>query len=380
MRILFSTTAAEGHFLPLVRLAAAAENAGHDVVFATAGSFAARVRREGFETLSAGMDLAELQRRFAAVHEQLATSGLSRAERRAQGFANRFALIDAPAKLDDLRAAADAWHADAIVHEPADLAAPLVGEQLGVPTILHSFGRPIPGSALRAAATLIAPLWRRAGLTPDPHAGVFRGAYVDVCPPSLRSKAPPDDVSVHRLRPVDRGEGRASDPPLVYMTLGTVFNRAATLRMLLDASAGLDCRVLMTVGETVDPDDLGAIPANADVARYIPQREVLPRASVVVSHGGSGSMLGALAHGCPLVLVPQGADQFDNAVAVTAAGAGVAVMPERQSPSNVRDALQTLLRERSFAQRAASIAGEIAALPGPEHVAATLFGANRDDD
>jgi MGT family glycosyltransferase len=132
----------------------------------------------------------------------------------------------------------------------------------------------------------------------------------------------------------------------------------------------------MTVGETVDPDALGRIPANAEVVRYIPQREILPRASVVVSHGGSGSMLGALAHGVPIVFVPQGADQFENALAAAQAGAGVAVMPDRQTVPILREALQALLLDMSYAERAEAVAEEIAALPSAAQVAESLFGGS----
>ncbi|HST14529.1 MAG TPA: glycosyltransferase [Gaiellaceae bacterium] len=376
MRVLFSSTAAEGHFLPLVPLAAATHAAGHEVVFATAASFAPRVAREGFETLPAGIDLDELERRFAPTRTQLWAADMPAAERRARAFSGRFAAIEAPAKHDALFAAAESWRADAIVHEPADLSASLVGARLRVPTIHQSFGRAIPASALKAAAELVAPLWESAGVEPDPFAGAYRGTYVDICPPSLASEPPPAGVTVHRLRPMERGAGRRAEPPLAYVTLGTVFNSVELFRDLLEAFAPLPCEVLMTVGETVDPDALGRIPANAGVARYIPQREILPRASVVVSHGGSGSTLGALAHGCPIVFVPQGADQFENALATADAGAGIVVTPERQSVPNLREALRTVLIDPAYAERAEGIAQEITGLPAPSRVVESLFGGS----
>lgn len=375
MRVLFSTTAAEGHFLALVPLASAARAAGHDVVFATASSYAARVQREGFDVLPAGIDLEELERRFAVTREELRTSDLPLPARRARAFSVRFAEIEAPAKHDELFAAAQAWRADTIVHESADLAAPLVGARLGLPTVHQSFGRAIPASALHAAAEIIAPLWKQAALAPDPLAGVYRGVYVDICPPSIQDEQPPPGVVVHRLRPAERTPGRPSEPPLVYVTLGTVFNRVSLFQDLLEGFAHLPCHVLATVGESVDPGDLAPVPANAEVIQYLPQREILPRASVVVSHGGSGSTLGALAHGCPIVFVPQGADQFENALAVESAGAGVAVMPERQSVPALREALGTVLSDHAYSERAAALADEIAALPSAQEVAERLFGA-----
>jgi UDP:flavonoid glycosyltransferase YjiC (YdhE family) len=375
MRVLFSTTGADGHFLPLLPLASAVRAAGHDVVFATASSYAVRVRSEGFEPLPAGIDLDELERRFAPTREELRTTNLPQPERRVRAFSARFAEIEAPGKHEELFAAARAWRADAIVHESADLAGPLVGARLGVPTIHHSFGRMIPAQALRTAAEIVGPLWSRAGLTPDPLAGVYRGAYVDIWPPSLQRETPPAGVVVHRLRPVDRAADRPEQPPLAYVTLGTIFTSVALFRDLLEAFSPLGCSVLMTVGATVDPSLLAPFPGNAEVVGYVPQREILPRASVVVSHGGSGSTLGALAHGCPIVFVPQGADQFENALATADAGAGIVVMPKDQTVSNLREALQALLDDPSYAARAAAVADEIAALPSAAEVAGRLFGS-----
>lgn len=376
MRVLFCTTAADGHFLPLLPLASATRAAGHAVVFATAASFAPRVRRAGFEALPAGIDLEELDRRFAPTRRLLWTTDLPPDERRARAFSGRFAAIEAPAKHDELFGAAESWQPDAIVHESADLSASLVGARLGVPTINHSFGRAVPSSALRAAAELVAPLWESAGLDPDPLAGAYRGSYVDICPPSLQNETLPDGVSVHRIRPVERGAGGRAEPTLVYVTLGTVFNRVELFRDLLEAFATLPCRVLMTVGENIHPRSLGTTPANAEVVRYIPQAETLPRASVVVSHGGSGSTLGALAHGCPIVFVPQGADQFENAHAVAATGAGVVVMPDRQSVPSLRETLRTVLLDPAYAHRAEALAREIAELPSARQAAESLFGGS----
>ena len=92
-----------------------------------------------------------------------------------------------------------------------------------------------------------------------------------------------------------------------------MLDEADVLRLLLDALADVDCNVLMTVGHRGDPASLAPWPANATVERFVPQAEVLPHCSVVVSHGGSGTTYGALAHGLPLLMLPHAADQFDNA-------------------------------------------------------------------
>lgn len=370
MRILFCCTAAEGHFAPLVPLATAARAAGHEVAFATGPRFCERVRGAGFDAHPVGMDIDELERRFEPTRTEIRT--LPPPERRARAFTGRFAEIEAPARLGELRAVASRLAPDALVHESSELAAPIVAAAAGIASVTHSFGLAIPTTALERAGAAIAPLWEQAGLEPDRFAGAYRGRYVDVCPPSLQlpdlPAADPRPLRLVEARPPQRGER-----PLVYVTLGTIFGRAALFRLLLDSFADVDCDVLLTVGHRVEPSELGRVPANATVERFVPQADVLTRASAVVAHGGSGSTLGALAHGTPLLLVPQGADQFENAAACAAAGAAVTLPPPEQTVERLRAALEQVLEEPSYRDAAQRVATEIAAMPAPAEVAGVLF-------
>jgi UDP:flavonoid glycosyltransferase YjiC (YdhE family) len=116
------------------------------------------------------------------------------------------------------------------------------------------------------------------------------------------------------------------------------------------------------------------VPANARVERFVPQDDVLPGCSLVVSHGGSGSTLGALAHGLPLLLVPRGADQFENAEACAAVGVGRVLLPPEVSADAVAGAASALLSDPHTAARAVEIALEIATMPSPAEVADRLSG------
>jgi UDP:flavonoid glycosyltransferase YjiC (YdhE family) len=371
MRVLFSCTPGDGHYTPLLPLARAFRERGDIVAFATAERTCARARQHGFEGLPAGLHVDELEARFGHRRAQLAA--LPPPERRRFVFGWRFAALDAPAKLDALLAAARAWRPDLIVHESADLAAPAVAASLGLPSVHHAFGRPIPQVCLDESANALAELWARAGAPVEPSGGLYRGPYVDICPPSLRGDGPPPGADVRPLRPSDPAEAASpSEPALVYVTLGTALKEPALLRVLLDGLADVDCDVLMTVGRDSDPDMLAPWPANATVERYVPQGEVLPRCAAVVAHGGSGSTLGALAHGLPLLLVPQGADQFDNAFACRDAGAAIVLMPGEQTEAAVRDSVAALLTTQRYRDRAEAVAAEIAAMPSPAEVAASL--------
>jgi UDP:flavonoid glycosyltransferase YjiC (YdhE family) len=90
---------------------------------------------------------------------------------------------------------------------------------------------------------------------------------------------------------------------------------------------------------------------------------VIPHAAAVLCHGGSGTVLGALAAGTPLVVAPMFADQPYNAACVAAIGAGLAVPTGVRNAEALRAALARVISEESFRASAQRMAREIAALP-----------------
>ena len=91
-----------------------------------------------------------------------------------------------------------------------------------------------------------------------------------------------------------------------------------------------------------------------------------------MTHGGAGSTLGALAFGRPLLLVPQGADQFHNAERVVAAGAAVQLMPDRLTADSARRAVRTILGDDGFQRAAHDIERELDAMPDPSRAVQRL--------
>jgi UDP:flavonoid glycosyltransferase YjiC (YdhE family) len=111
-----------------------------------------------------------------------------------------------------------------------------------------------------------------------------------------------------------------------------LFNQVpAVYAALFEAVAGEPMYVIATIGRNNDPSALPAAPGNVRVEQYIPQELLLPSCDVVVTHGGSGSMLGALRHGLPLLFLPQGADQFRNAERGQTCGVGQQLHPRRSA-------------------------------------------------
>jgi MGT family glycosyltransferase len=157
--------------------------------------------------------------------------------------------------------------------------------------------------------------------------------------------------------------------PLVYITFGTVTGRFPRMRGVyraaLDAIAPLPVHALLTTGPVMEAENLGAIPKNVTVETFVPQAAVWQHATALLSHGGSGTVLGALAAGVPMVVTPLFADQPNNARAVEKAGAGIVVpFPDATS---LRAALRRVLIEQDFRTNARRIAEEIAALPSMDN-------------
>ena len=117
---------------------------------------------------------------------------------------------------------------------------------------------------------------------------------------------------------------------------------------------------------------MGDQPSHVRVERYVPQSLVLPHCDVVVSHAGSGTVLGALALGLPQLCLPQGADQFLNAAAMASSGAGISLRPDEATEPAVRAAIARLVDDRSFRETARRLGATIEAMPSPDEVAELL--------
>jgi MGT family glycosyltransferase len=167
--------------------------------------------------------------------------------------------------------------------------------------------------------------------------------------------------------------GELPDQPTVYATLGTAFNfRTDIFATFLAGLRDQPVNLIVTVGRDQDPAQFGAQPPNVRIERYIPASLLLPHCDLVLTHGGSGTVMAALVNGLPLVVVPISADQPDNAARCAALGVGRVVDAARLSPEAVRDAVWTVLSEPSYRRDAEQQRGEIRALPGPEHAAHLL--------
>jgi UDP:flavonoid glycosyltransferase YjiC (YdhE family) len=161
----------------------------------------------------------------------------------------------------------------------------------------------------------------------------------------------------------------------VLVTFGTHFGDPAVVGPLLRELAELDVDLVATLGFTSKPEDYDLDPGRVEFAAFAPMAQLLEGVSAVVTHGGAGTTLGALALGIPLVIAPQGADQFIQADRVSAAGAGLAFPPGDREPGAAAEALRKVLADDGFTAAARRIRDEIAAMPGPAETAERLVAA-----
>jgi UDP:flavonoid glycosyltransferase YjiC (YdhE family) len=169
----------------------------------------------------------------------------------------------------------------------------------------------------------------------------------------------------------------AAHPAAVLVSLST-FNfpgMAAALQNILDATADLDARVIVTTGPVVDPASLRTS-ANHEVHRFVPHDELMPQVSLVVGHGGHATTMRALAHDLPLVIMPMHPmlDQPLVGRTVEQAGAG-AVVAKKASPEQLRPVIERLLADGPHRAAAARLGAAIRAANGTVTAADQVLAA-----
>jgi UDP:flavonoid glycosyltransferase YjiC (YdhE family) len=380
MKVLFTSVSAIGHIHPMIPLAHAFRDAGHEVLWATGPDAGRRLTEAGLESVAVSEPWEDLR---AELHDRFPAPPASARELPDHVFPHLFGEISAPRMLAGTLPVARDWGPDLIVHDAAEFAAPIIGVALGVPSVTHGFGALTPFWRVSAASEAVAPLWRSAGLDPRPFGGAYDHLYLDIYPTRLQS----GDMShvPHRqaLRPISFDDGGGDSPadhflessearPLVYLTFGTIERDPGPLRVAAEAIAALEVRLLVTVGPSGDPEAIGPQPAHVQVQRYVPQSRILRRCAVVASHAGSGTFLATLTQGLPQLCLPRAADQFINTDACVRVGAGIGLEPADASGPAIASAISRLLAEEPFRGAAGTLATEIAAMPGPAEVVPVL--------
>jgi len=375
MRILFAFVGGRGHFEPLVPIARAAAVAGHTVAFTCGRSMLASVEAAGFSVVPTTPASPDQTAGDAPTRRPLLNVDTDREER---DLRELFARAGARDRAAGMLVVLEDWRPDVIVCDEVDFGSMIAAERLAIPyasvIVLAAGGMLRPDVVAEALDEVRA----EHGLAPDPElAALSRHLVFATAPPNFRDPAaplPPTAQPVNVFSTAAAGTAPAQpwstvrpDGPAVYVTLGTIFNLESgdLFQRVLAGLRDHPGDVVLTVGGEIDPAEFGEQPANIHIERFLPQAAVLPYVDVVISHGGSGSVLGALAHGRPMVLIAMGADQPWNAARCAALGVARILDPVQATPHDVRDAVRVVLADPSYRQAAERLQDETRRMPGP---------------
>ncbi|MDW3848646.1 activator-dependent family glycosyltransferase [Micromonospora sp. BRA006-A] len=421
MRVLFTTFAAKAHLYTQVPLAWALHTAGHEVCVASQPDLTADIVGAGLTAAPVGevFDLEGGMRELDGILGDVmsgrmtpADVGLDMSEDRPERLTREYVLHvfsamtavtfqehAQRAMLDDLVAFGRHWRPDLVLWDPLTFAGPVVARACGAAHARILFGPDLVGR-MRATFNRLGeqqppelrddPLGEWLGWTLSRYgAGDFTEDMVlghwtiDPLPASLRL-----DVDAHYVPmryvpyngPAVIPEWLREPPkrPRICLTLGASFRETALGDQtspveLLTALAGLDVEVVATLDEhQLDPET--PLPPNVRVVDFVPLNALLPSCAAVVHHSGSGTYATALAHGVPQLIVPNLMwDSMAKARAVEAAGAGLYLRdPGRVTAGDLRDHVERLLSEPSFAAGAARLRTELRGMPTPNALVGAL--------
>jgi UDP:flavonoid glycosyltransferase YjiC (YdhE family) len=147
----------------------------------------------------------------------------------------------------------------------------------------------------------------------------------------------------------------------VLVAFSTTFqNQAATVQRVVDAAASLPIRAVVTLGPNLSDREVQAGSENVHICKSAPHGSVMRHAAAVVTHGGHGTLMRALSHRVPVLCLPMGRDQNDNAARLVFHGAGLSLSPDASS-AEIHGALRRLLAHRGFTDSARRLGAAIAA-------------------
>lgn len=379
MRVMMGSQVATGHLYPLMPLATALRDAGHEVIFAVGGEPVSLLTELGYPTYTGGESIGWAVPQILARSPELSTS-MPRAEAWRLD-AELFADVLPRAGVTPMRTLLTERQPDLVIFESTFLAGSLAAAELGIPAVCFSLWGTghwhLHESELRDRVDQI---WvERNGEAPVE--GLLTGrTLLDPAPPSLATgTAPGDRMPIRsvpwgdpRLVPLDLPREPRSRP-LILVTLGTVgWGTVDVLRAVAGALASMPADVILVLGHHFDAGTLAELPTSIRVETFVRQDLLLPKLDLAIHHGGSGTMLGAAAYGVPQLIMPFGADQFQNGDALLASGSGLVLESGALARDGLVQAISTLLEDPAYRTSASGLAAEIAAMPAPQELVTDL--------
>lgn len=330
LRILVTTNKSISHFAPMLPFAKGLKERGHEVRVAALPDLAEDIAKHGFGHLvlngpSDAQRDALNQRAKSVPREEVGKYFMS----------NFFMTLLARNFLPGLLSALEMWSPNLILRETTEFSGLIAAQKLG---IRHARFEIVNGESEESIATNYVREMDalRSFVSLDPAGSGYLGkepsfsAHPKVLDDTLRvnSQEPfrfrmfePANVRTNDTRPEWLPAG---ERPLIYITFGTIAADVDSAKHVyktsIDAVAGLPVTALLTTGKNAPDDLVRDVPDNVIVREFVPQAEVFEHAKIMVCHGGSGTVLGGLRSGIPMIVVPLFADQTDNARCLASAG------------------------------------------------------------
>nr|WP_031155836.1 macrolide-inactivating glycosyltransferase [Streptomyces xanthophaeus] len=308
-------------------------------------------------------------------------------------------LNDAVQALPQLAAAFDGDEPDLVLHDITSYPAPVLAHRWGVPAVSLSPNLVAwEGYEEEVAEPMFAGLkasergqayyakfaaWlteNGLGDQVDRFQGRPRRSLV-LIPRALQPQADRVDPSVYTFVGACQGEraeqggwqrpAAAAGKRVLLVSLGSAFTKQpAFYRACTDAFGDLpDWHVVLQIGKFTDEAALGAVPANVEVHRWVPQLDILRQADAFITHAGAGGSQEGLATGTPMVAVPQAVDQFGNADMLVSLGVARHVPMEQADAGTLREAVLALVADPEVAARGRALRAQMAAEGGTRRAA-----------
>ena len=155
------------------------------------------------------------------------------------------------------------------------------------------------------------------------------------------------------IRPIENIFEKKSDK-LIYISMGTVINDSTEFyKKCIEALANKKYQVIMSVGNLINIEDLGAVPYNITISRFVDQIAVLSQADVFLTHCGMNSVNESLYYKVPLVMYPQTSEQDGVATRVEQLGAGIRL--KYVNAKSITETIENVLHTKSYYEQAAKI-------------------------
>jgi UDP:flavonoid glycosyltransferase YjiC (YdhE family) len=384
MRVLFTVQPSTGHLHPLVPVAIALREAGHEVAVCSSAPFRPDVEAFGLTHIDAGLDWLTGDHSTWTAFPTMPPPG----PEFAAFVVTVFADITTQHMVPDLVEIAADWRPDLIVRESMEYGGCLAAEALGIPHAsvagnaysavdspdVHYF----PGNR-RMVAGPMARHRDRLGLPADPEVEMpFRNLHLSFTPPTWDGLGMPRPPHTEFLRHTSAQRPGAQLPgwldelagqPTVLASLGTVFNKTpGVLEAIIEGLRHEPVNLIVAIGADVDPARFGPQPPNVRLEGYLAQPLLLSHCDCFVTHGGFNSVKESLSTGVPMVVVPITADQPYSAARCDALGVARVVGARDRTAETIRSAVRDVLDEPRYRENTRQFQAEMAALPGPEHM------------